>query len=122
MAQREDHLKIARDNEFFRASLNPANGPARGWAATVAFYEALHLVEAFLATRAVHSPDHRTRDSSLSRFAETKRIYDEFSDLKMISINARYWGTYPDDSEIACVVEPALAAVKLEMKKAMGIP
>ncbi|MGH9488884.1 MAG: hypothetical protein ACRD2F_04720 [Terriglobales bacterium] len=122
MPRRDEHLKIAQENAYFRAGMDPANGTARGWVATVAFYEAIHLVEAFFATHYVHSPDHRTRDSSLVKFRETKEIYDDFSELKNLSLSARYWGRYPADGDIAAVVEPSLNTVRDRMRRAMKLP
>ena len=93
---------------------NPA---ARGWAATISFYSALHYVEAFFSKRGVHSADHRTRDSNLCRQSETMAIYDDFCELKNISTSARYFGQYPSKIEYSVEVAPAFQAVKAAMEK-----
>ena len=84
------------------------------------FYAALHYVEAFFSLTGVHSADHRTRDSNLCKRSETMQIYDEFSELKNISTNARYFGRYPNKTDFSVEVLPALQAVKAEMGKHIG--
>jgi hypothetical protein len=111
------HVAVARDNETLISELNLDSPAARGWAATIAFYAALHYVEAFFSLSNVHSADHRTRDSNLCRFSETLKVYDPFCELKNISTNARYMARYPTKNEINLDVMPALRLVKVEMEK-----
>lgn len=120
MPPTDKHVQIARENGHFLVGLNPANGPARGWGATVAFYEAIHWVEAFFAKQQIHSVDHRTRDSGLAMFAETKGIYNDFSELKTFSMNARYHGKYPTPEDYKLIVLPALESVQRQMSKAIS--
>jgi hypothetical protein len=114
---KSQHLQIARDNEQFFSVLDLSSGPARGWASTVAFYAALHYVEAFFSTKFKHSPDHRTRDNNMVQFTETMTIYDQFCELKNISTRARYYGRYPTDSDWKSQVLPSLNDVRTEMLK-----
>ena len=111
------HLTVAHDNEHLAGQLNLDSAPARGWASTISFYAALHYEEAFFSLRGVHSADHRTRDSNLCRHNETMNIYDDFSELKNISTNARYFGRYPNKTDFSVEVMPALQNVKAEMLK-----
>jgi len=111
------HITVARDNEALMGQLNLDNPSARGWAATIAFYAALHYVEAFFSKSGVHSADHRTRDSNLCRYPETLQIYDDFCELKNLSTNARYFGRYPTKIDFSVEVSPALNNVKSEMQK-----
>lgn len=113
------HLSVAHDNEHLAERLNMDSAPARGWAATMSFYAALHYVEAFFSTKGSHSADHRTRDSNLCRYNETLKIYDEFCELKNISTSARYFGRYPNKTEFSVAVAPALQTVKTEMEKCL---
>jgi len=114
---KKDHLAIARDNELLVEQLNLDSAPARGWASTIAFYAALHYVEAFFSVSGVHSADHRTRDSNLYRFNETMSIYDDFCELKNISTSARYFGKYPSKRDYSAEITPALQNVRREMEK-----
>lgn len=117
MPPKSVHLSVARDNELLASHLNMDSGAARGWAATISFYSALHYVEAFFSKSGKHSADHRTRDSNLYRYPETMKIYDEFCELKSISTSARYFGQYPSKIEYSIEVTPAFQAVKTEMEK-----
>lgn len=117
MPSRQEHLRVAHENELLIDQLSLDNPCARGWLSTVAFYAALHYVEAFFSKSGTHSADHRTRDSNLSRHPETMAIYFEYSELKNLSTRARYHGRYPDKNSIAIEVRPALAKVKSEMQK-----
>jgi hypothetical protein len=114
---KNSHLAIAHDNERLVGQLNLDSPPVRGWASTIAFYAALHYVEAFFSLSGVHSADHRTRDSNLCRFSETMQIYDEFCELKNVSTSARYFGRYPNKTDFSVEVMPALQKVKAEMEK-----
>jgi hypothetical protein len=111
------HLLIAKSNELFFASLDLTDGAHRGWASTVAFYAALHYIEAFFFVKGRHSPDHRTRDGYMIQFTETMNIYDDFCELKAISTRARYHGRYPDRNDFKMQVMPAFENVKAEMLK-----
>jgi hypothetical protein len=111
------HLQIAQQNEQFFGNLDLASPPGRGWAATAAFYSALHYVEAFFGTQSKHSADHRTRDNNMVQHTETMAIYDEFCELKNISTRARYYGRYPSEAEFTNQVLVALEGVRTEMKK-----
>ena len=117
MPNKREHLLIAESNEHFFARLDLSGGPARGWASTVAFYAALHYVEAFFSTRLKHSADHRTRDNNMVQHNETMAIYDQFCELKNISTRARYYGRYPTGGEFMNQVLVALQEVRVEMMK-----
>ncbi len=48
-AQTEAHLRLARENSTLAATLTNADDDhAHGWSAVVAFYAAVHLVNAYL--------------------------------------------------------------------------
>ena len=117
MPNKSTHLSVAHDNEQLASLLNMDIPAARGWAATISFYAALHYVEAFLSKSGIHSADHRTRDSNLCRHNETMAIYDDFCELKNISTSARYFGQYPNKLEYSVEVTPAFQAVKTAMEK-----
>ena len=117
MPSKNQHLEIAQHNEQFFNALDLSGGPARGWASTVAFYAALHYVEAFFFTKAKHSADHRTRDNNMVQYTETMAIYDQFCELKNISTRARYYGRYPTKMDFDNEVLDALRDVRTEMQK-----
>lgn len=117
MPSKQEHLRVANENELLIDQLDLDRPCARGWASTISFYAGLHYVEAFFSKSGVHSADHRTRDSNLSLHRETMSIYDEYCELKNISTRARYYGRYPDKLSLSNEVKPALAKVKSEMQK-----
>ena len=83
----------------------------------MAFYAALHYVEAFFDTKTKHSADHRTRDNNMVQHNETMAVYDQFCELKNISTRARYYGRCPSAADLTTQVLPALNDVKTEMLK-----
>lgn len=117
MPSKLQHLQIAQDNERLLRQLDDNNAPLRGWASTMAFYAAIHYVEAFFSLSKAHSADHRTRDGNLNSYPQTMCIYDEFCELKAISTRARYYGRYPTKEDLALQVIPALNAIQVEMAK-----
>ncbi len=54
------------------------------------FYAALHYVEAYLATKKVHSGSHPVRDSNIHRDTTLRAIYPDYRELKDESRAARY--------------------------------
>jgi hypothetical protein len=86
------HQQQAVHNRNFFTEFRLAQSDYTDWAATVLFYTALHLVEAFLASRGEHSPDHRQRDQNFVRFAELRPLYSPYRELKHHSQRARYYG------------------------------
>jgi len=62
------HLAQLRHNLAFLRSFYAPNTPYPDWAVTVAFYAAVHAVEAWLAQRGLHSHSHRERGIYLRQF------------------------------------------------------
>lgn len=112
MPKKEQHLAIARHNEAFVASFDVATTSYRDWIVTGLFYAALHYVEAYFATQNYHSSDHRTRDTAIARFSETKKIYSDYSELKNHSINARYFGARFAEVDVTTNLLPCLNNIK----------
>jgi hypothetical protein len=92
MPSKQDHISKAEHNEQFASTINGQLTGYWDWVVTGYFYSALHYVEAYLATKdpPVHSSDHRARDDEIGRDLVLSQIYDEYSDLKNDSTNARY--------------------------------
>ena len=62
-----------------------------GWLVVVAFYKAVHLVEAvFAADGAGHMHDHQTRNRVLKTTPRYKQIWKNYSPLWQASLVARY--------------------------------
>jgi hypothetical protein len=108
---KDEHLKKARIDEEFVESLDISKPGHLDWAITALFYAGLHYVEAYFATRKKHSPDHRTRDSSIQRDVSIKQIYRDYNELKNFSINARYY-MYPFGASDLASLKPHLTNIK----------
>ena len=91
MPNKDEHLQKARHDEEFADSLDVDNTHFLDWAVPSLFYAGLHYIEAYFAISGVHSPDHRTRDSSVRRDPNLRPLYADFNELKNYSINARYY-------------------------------
>jgi len=111
------HIQVAKHNEEFATSFDLKTTKFRDWAVTVYFYTALHYVEAYLDTQNFHSADHRTRDTAMARFAGTKPIFNDYSELKNHSINARYYGKRFSEDDVVKEVQPSFKAVKDHLTK-----
>lgn len=105
------HLRVARNNEDFSRDLISENRYL-DWAVTGIFYSAIHYVEAYLATQAIHSASHRGRDTEIYSDTNLRHIYDEISDLKNDSTQTRYQGYVFSQSEILSRIRPCLERVK----------
>lgn len=114
MPDRNDHLDLARENERFGATLL-TEVRFLGWAVTGYFYAAIHYVEAYLSRANVHSGDHRTRDSHILQDTVLRVIYDEFSDLKNDSTEARYQCRTFTPTEINTHVVTAFTRIKAHL-------
>jgi len=91
MPGKSEHLKKAQHDEQFATSLDLHSTPYLDWLVTGMFYSALHYIEAYFATLKMHSPDHRIRDSAIRRDRKISAVYNDYSELKNFSINARYY-------------------------------
>ena len=111
MPTKDEHLKKASTDEEFVASLDISKPGHLDWAITALFYAGLHYVEAYFATRKIHSPDHRTRDSAIQRDVSIKQVYKDYNELKNFSINARYY-MYRFGSNDLTSLQPRLQNIK----------
>ena len=91
MPSKGEHQRKAEHDERFVSTFDLTTTPYLDWAITALFYSGLHYIEAYFATRGVHSADHRTRDSAVQRDVNIKQLYSDYSELKNFSINARYY-------------------------------
>lgn len=87
MPSKVDHSAKAGHNESFVSKLGE---PYWDWAISGTFYAALHYVEAYLATKKIHSGSHPVRDSNINRDDTLRAIYPDYRELKDESRAARY--------------------------------
>ena len=85
MATEADHFKKAESNKRF---LSKIDDEFCDWIAIVAFYAAVHFVEALLAKNGMPSNSHRERNSSLRQ--NYPSIWEHFQPLYNVSKWLRY--------------------------------
>jgi hypothetical protein len=91
MPSREAHLQLAARNKEALDYLLRKAEKLPEWIATVAFYRALHLVEALFAhDENEHSHNHEERDQRLKRNRRYANIYKHYRPLWAASVIARY--------------------------------
>lgn len=88
MATEIEHLTLANRNHEVLAHLL-TDGRFLDWAATVAFYKAVHVVEAVFANVGFHSNSHNEREKSL-KSPRYKGIFSSYVHLSAASRIARY--------------------------------
>ena len=91
MATTIDHIELANKNHQVLALLlaQPEETRSSEWLTTVAFYKAVHVVEAVFATANAHSKSHNDRLDRLRR-PEYGQFFVHFSPLYCASMVARY--------------------------------
>jgi hypothetical protein len=95
LAARDDHLRQARENRRLALALIEAHQHdpcAVQWVVTMAFYSAVHGVEAHLARYGEHSGEHAGREAlmAVTRFGIPARVFEAYKRLKGWSRNGRY--------------------------------
>jgi hypothetical protein len=95
MPAKGEHINWAIHDRDFWTSIDLDNSPYTDWALTGMFYESLHWVEAFLATKGHHCGGHRDREwVMLSRCSpyssDLRAIYADYDKLKQDSETGRY--------------------------------
>jgi len=86
MPARDAHEDKARSIERAAQVLDASNADHCDWLATLAFYAALHWLDAVLADRGLHPSNHRERN----RAAQGLPIWDQYYELYALSRIARY--------------------------------
>jgi len=98
MATETEHLTQVRHNidilnSFCSGAVPYPTTAYPDWAVTLAFYTAVHLVEARLAQHGIHSTSHLQRNNEVRRrFRPIRRNYDR---LQSSSQEARYDFKHP---------------------------
>jgi hypothetical protein len=95
LGQLNDHLQQARDNRRLAEVLLTAHAEDSGattWAMTLAFYAAVHCIEARFARDGDHSRSHADRDSRMleTRYGIPEPVFDAYQRLQNWSENGRY--------------------------------
>jgi uncharacterized membrane protein len=92
MPDKDCHLELARRNQVLIDLLLPAINDHSDWITTVAFYKALHIVEAiFNGNKDIqHGQSHPRREHFLKTDRRYQHIYRHYRPLCAASMIARY--------------------------------
>lgn len=94
MPTRTAHEQQAQSNNSFWMTFDIQQTPHLDWVVTGMFYEVVHWIEAFLATRNLHSSSHGQRSQTMAgiqELATDPNIITDYGILRTESENARYW-------------------------------
>jgi hypothetical protein len=125
MPNAQDHLTQAEANRTYALNFDPQDATSIQWAVTVAFYAALHYVEALFATEvpALHFTQHTKRTSALGRLGNTRpvfqRLQQPYSDLKDYSEQARYDCQVFTATQLQNVILPLLQQIETDVRGAL---
>ena len=101
MPTKEAHLQLAQHNQMVITHLLPEIDKFSDWISTIAFYKALHIVEAIFAKDGFHGANHENRDKYLKRNNRYTNIYRHYHQLWCISMMARYLRDSDTKSDLA---------------------
>jgi hypothetical protein len=104
MPTKDEHLRQARHNEAFLGTFDLAQSVYLDWAATAAFYSALHYLRALMSRlNYTNISGYGDMDRAFERLAILKRnpgIHDSYRQLKDDSRSARYNMWTPSGGDI----------------------
>lgn len=113
-----EHAAKYRDNKAFLLSNGGLVNHHPAWAAVVAFYAAVHLVEQLAARDGRHNADHRDRDVYLAGHRDHNEIQADFAALLRASKTARYLpvnrylAAFPGTATQALLIDGCLARIE----------
>ena len=94
MPSKASHLCVVRENTATIEWIRKAPSPMPQWVVTVAFYKALHIVEAVFAadknSPIRHADDHAQRNDVLRRENRYRHLWKHYRPLWNDSLIARY--------------------------------
>lgn len=117
MPGRTEHIKKAKHNESFYSSLEIDTTPYRDWVVSGVFYTALHLIDAYLATKDVHPFSHGMRDDWVKKNRELEKIWLDYRDLKEFRMKASYKIYEFRSEEIKQDVLPLLSSIRKGLRE-----
>ena len=104
------HLSAAAHNKQLARNLLASLEPE--WAAVLAFYSALHQVDAYFAQIALHPLNHEMRKSYIQRTGQLRQIYADYRTLESRSRDARYDLVRISPSAVQQLIDNELEAIE----------
>jgi len=121
MPNEQSHLDLAKRNETFLQSINSSTFP--DWVVTVAFYAALHYIDAFLARRGrIEVKGHGTREDSIKLYPELFSTAIWYFQLKSASVRARYYGDQLLPGEMSKHTDQHLVNIRKTITRILSPP
>jgi hypothetical protein len=114
---KDEHLRKAEKNKSFAQSIKTENATNIGWALVVAFYSALHFVDAFAVKYNTHFNSHTQRNAEVQRNPQLAPLRDDYMDLFTLGWNARYTMQNYSSSEY----EQGMASLKVVEDSIRGL-
>jgi hypothetical protein len=93
MPSKDDHLNQAIENVQFGQDRAPGGDAYDGWAITVKFYVAAHLMRGYIAmvaNRSVRFTSHRDAEEKMKRMITDLKLLNTYEELRDLSEEARY--------------------------------
>ena len=121
MPDQQNHLKKSKHNESFYKSFDVDRTPYKDWIVVGVFYAALHLIDAYLATKNIHPHSHGMReremmqDDWVKKNRELDPIWLNYRDLKEFRMKASYKMYEFTAHEIQREVFPLLESIKKDL-------
>ena len=111
-----EHLEQVSHNLRFVRLLRLASRCFPDWLITGQFYTAVHVVDAYLATKGIHPPAHRLRGQYIYEDTKLRPIYSDYQDLSNLSRDARYSVRLPSKQDLRDCSQ-SLSTVQLHVNK-----
>jgi hypothetical protein len=86
-------------------------------AVVLAFYSALHWIDAYLATRGLHPDSHLVRNRWTASLSDLKPAIDAYSRLRVRSEWVRYLGRRLTKDEAEALLTGQLESIKVHVKQ-----
>lgn len=112
MPDQNEHIKKSKHNESFYSSLEIDKTPYKDWIVSGIFYTALHLIDAYLATKNIHPFSHGMRDDWVKKNRELDQIWLDYRDLKEFRMKASYKIYEFSTEEVKQDVLPLLSSIR----------
>ena len=90
LAEKQSHLTKAEHNKDFLENIIKGNELYNDWSATVIFYCAVHIVEAYFAEKNIHHLKHKDRQNDIRQESALSSIRVSYKILEDLSRTARY--------------------------------
>jgi hypothetical protein len=120
------HLRVAqrnRDLAFTLRDMSAVTPHVRGWAIVVAFYAAVHDVNAYLWERLRVEPrSHEERSRYVARLSDLQPIFAAYQRLLELSYQARYIPTFQVSAPaVDYAVESLLESIHATIRLALPV-